>query len=175
MTASGDYGPFPDLAAQAVRGAAREAGLRLGAPAPTGSWRACASSVFDDVKRGLEELQGTRIPLAVLSNGTADVMQALVAHNDLDGVFEHVLVADSVKRFKPAREVARARHRCVQGPAPDGSCWSAGTSGTWPARRAPGLRNRLDCARGEKYAPALGAQADIEAEDLRELAARITR
>ncbi len=173
MTASGDYEPFPDLAAQAIQGAAREAGLRL--ERSRADWIVEGLRelpVFDDVKPGLEELRRTRIPLAILSNGTADVMQALIAHNDLDGVFEHVLVADSVKRFKPAREVYALATEAFGAGAGQVMLTSGHEWDVAGASRA-GMQTAW-IARGEKYAPTLGAQADLEAEDLRELAARVT-
>jgi 2-haloacid dehalogenase len=106
MTASGDYRPFPELAAVAVQAAAYEAGLRL--ELSRAEWVVEGLKelpAFDDVRPGLDQLKQAGIPLAVLSNGTAEGVDALIEHNGLQGVFAHALVADSVKRFKPAREV----------------------------------------------------------------------
>src|SRR3712207_5896126 len=55
LTASGDYLPFPELAAKAVQAAAQEAGLRL--ELSRAEWIVEGMKelpVFDDVKPGLE-------------------------------------------------------------------------------------------------------------------------
>jgi 2-haloacid dehalogenase len=173
MTASGDYEPFPDLAAEAVQGAAREAGLRL--ERSRADWVVEGMRelpVFDDVKPGLEQLRKSRVPLAILSNGTAGAMEALIAHNQLDGVFDHVLVADSVGRFKPAREVYALATEAFEADAGRVMLVSGHEWDVAGAQRA-GLRTAW-IARGEKYAPCLGAQPDVDAEDLRELADRLS-
>lgn len=172
MTAAGDYEPFPDLAAQAVQGAAREAGLRL--ERSRADWIVEGLRelpLFDDVKTGLEALNKARIPLAVLSNGTADGVQALIAHNELDRVFEHVLVADSVRRFKPAREVYALAPQAFEADAGRVLLVSGHEWDVAGAARA-GLRTAW-IARGETFAPCLSAEPDIEAKDLRELADRL--
>lgn len=174
LTAGGDYMPFPELAAQAVQSAAREAGLRL--ERSRADWVVDGMKelpVFDDVKPGLAMLREQSIPLAVLSNGTAEGIDALVAHNGLDGVFDHLLVADSVKRFKPAREVYGLATQAFSAPAErvmlvTGHEWDVAGAG-----RA-GLKTGW-LARGEQFTPVLGQQADLEAPDLPGLAAQLAR
>jgi len=173
VTASGDYEPFPELAAQAVQAAAREAGLRL--EMSRAEWVVAGMKelpVFDDVKPGLEQLKQAGVPLAVLSNGTAEGIGALIDHNDLEGVFAHALVAHSVRRFKPAREVYALAVDAFGGRADRVMLVSGHEWDVAGASRA-GLRTGW-LARGESFAPVLGAQADIEAEDLRELSARLS-
>jgi 2-haloacid dehalogenase len=173
ITASGDYEPVPELAAEAVQAAAYEAGLRL--ELSRAEWVVEGMKelpVFDDVRPGLERLKQAGIPLAVLSNGTAEGIDALIEHNDLQGVFAHALVADSVKRFKPAREVYALAVDAFGVPAErvmlvSGHEWDV----AGPSRA--GLRTAW-VARGEKFAPVLDEQADIEVEDLRELGARLS-
>ncbi len=173
VTASGDYEPFPELASKAVQAAARDAGLRL--ERGRCAWVVegmLALPVFDDVKPGLEKLKDSGMRLAVLSNGTADGVAALIEHNGLDGAFDHVLVADSVRRFKPAREVYALATDAFGAPGErvmlvSGHEWDvAGAS-------IAGLKTGW-LARGESFTPVLGTQADIEAEDLRELGARLS-
>jgi 2-haloacid dehalogenase len=173
ITASGDYEPFPELAAEAVQAAAYEAGLRL--ELSRAEWVVEGLKelpAFDDVRPGLEQLKKARIPLAVLSNGTAEGVEALIEHNDLQGVFDHALVADSVRRFKPAREVYALATDAFRAPAERVMLVSGHEWDVAGASRA-GLRTGW-LARGEKYTPVLGEQADVEAEDLRELGARLS-
>jgi 2-haloacid dehalogenase len=48
-----------------------------------------------------------RLPLAILSNGTADMLAAVTAHNGLTGRFRHILSADEAGVFKPSPRVYR--------------------------------------------------------------------
>ena len=174
VTVSDNYKPLPDLAAEAVQAAGREAGLRL--ERSRADWVVEGMRelpVFDDVKPGLAALKEARIPLAILSNGTAGGVGALVAHNGLDDVFDHVLVADSVKRFKPAREVYALAPDAFGADASRVMLVSGHEWDVAGAARA-GLRTGW-LARGERFAPVLGETADVEAEDLRELAGRLAR
>ncbi|RNC29892.1 MAG: (S)-2-haloacid dehalogenase [Candidatus Dichloromethanomonas elyunquensis] len=43
--------------------------------------------------------------LAILSNGTADMLHQVVKNNDQDKYFQNIISADAVKIFKPAPEV----------------------------------------------------------------------
>jgi len=174
LTASGDYEPLPELAAEAVQAAAHEAGLRL--ELSRAEWVVEGMKelpAYDDVRPGLEQLKQAGIPLAVLSNGTAGGVDALIEHNGLNGLFDHALVADSVKRFKPAREVYRLAVDAFGVPADRVMLVSGHEWDVAGASRA-GLRTGW-LARGEKFTPVLDERADLEAEDLRELGARLSR
>jgi 2-haloacid dehalogenase len=174
ITASGDYQPFPELAAEAVQAAAYEAGLRL--ELSRAEWVVEGLKelpAFDDVRPGLEQLKQAGLPLAVLSNGTTEGVDALIEHNDLQGLFAHVLVADSVKRFKPAREVYALAVDAFGVPAERVMLVSGHEWDVAGASRA-GLRTGW-IARGEKFTAVLDERADLEAEDLRELGARLSR
>jgi 2-haloacid dehalogenase len=173
ITASGDYQPFPELAAEAVQAAAYEAGLRL--ELSRAEWVVEGLKelpAFDDVRPGLEQLKQAGLPLAVLSNGTTEGAEALIEHNDLQGLFAHVLVADSVKRFKPAREVYALAVDAFGAPAERVMLVSGHEWDVAGASRA-GLRTGW-IARGEKFTAVLDERADLEAEDLRELGARLS-
>ena len=173
VTASGDYKPMPELAAEAVQAAAREAGLRL--ELSRAEWVVEGLRelpVFDDVKAGLEQLGSSRVPLAILSNGTTELMESLFEHNGLGGTFEHLLVADTVKCFKPAREVYALAIDAFGGDAGRAMLVSGHEWDVTGAARA-GLQTGW-LARGESFTPVLGVDAGVEAEDMRELAARLT-
>jgi len=172
LTASGDYLPFPELAAKAVQAAAQEAGLRL--ELSRAEWIVEGMKelpVFDDVKPGLEALRETRIPLAVLSNGTAEGVRSLIEHNDLNGVFDHELVADSVGRFKPARDVYALAPSAFGAPADRVMLVSGHEWDVAGAARA-GLKTAW-LGRGERFAPTLGADPDVLADDLPDLAVQL--
>ena len=172
LTASGDYEPLPELAAQAVQAAARAAGLRL--ERSRADWIVegmLELPVFGDVRPGLDRLRELRIPLAILSNGTAHGVKSLVDHNDLHGYFDHQLVADSVKRFKPAREAYALAAEAFGAPADRVMLVSGHEWDVAGASRA-GLRTAW-IARGEPFAPTLGELPDLQAKDLPDLAARI--
>ena len=171
-TAAGRYMPLPDLAAQAVQAAGREAGLRL--ERSRCDWIVEGMKelpAFDDVKPGLTRLKESGARLAVLSNGTADGVSSLIAHNGLDRLFDHVLVADSVKRFKPAREVYALATEAF-GAAPDRVMMVSGHEWDVAGAGQAGLKTGW-VARGERFTPTLGVAADIEAEDLRDLSERL--
>jgi 2-haloacid dehalogenase len=173
ITASGDYQPFPELAAEAVQAAAYEAGLRL--ELSRAEWVVEGLKelpAFDDVRPGLEQLKQAGLPLAVLSNGTTEGAEALIEHNDLQGLFAHVLVADSVKRFKPAREVYALAVDAF-GVPPERVMLVSGHEWDVAGASRAGLRTGW-IARGEKFTAVLDERADLEAEDLRELGARLS-
>ena len=58
---------------------------------------------FPEVKETLKALSG--IPLAILSNGSAKMLQAAVKTGGLEGVFRKVISVDEVKIFKPSPKV----------------------------------------------------------------------
>jgi 2-haloacid dehalogenase len=164
---------MPELAAEAVQGAAREAGFPL--ERRRADWIVDGMlelPLFDDARRGLDKLRDTGVPLAILSNGTADVVASLVAHNDLDGMFAHVLVADTVKRFKPAPQVYALATDAFGAPADrlmlvTGHEWDVAGAASF------GLKTGW-VARGERFAPVRGVQPDAEGRDLADLADRLT-
>ena len=112
-----------------------------------------------------------RVPLAILSNGTRELVDALVAHNDLGGTFEHLLVADSVKRFKPAPQVYGLATAAFGAPA-DRVMLVTGHEWDVAGAAASGLKTGW-IAHGERFVPVRGVMADIEAPDLSALADRL--
>jgi 2-haloacid dehalogenase len=103
LTASRRYRPLPEVAAAAFSAAAREAGAELDAPgARELAGGLIELAVYPDVPETLARLAGRR--LAVLSNGTADGVEALIAGAGIGGHFEYLLAVDGIERFKPAPE-----------------------------------------------------------------------
>ena len=98
VTAAGVWSPLPEIAAQA--GGREAADLLKELPA------------FPDVRPGLDALAGRR--LAILSNGTQEGARALVENAGFGAMFEHLLTADQVERYKPAPEVYAMAPRAFQ-------------------------------------------------------------
>ncbi|MET0218023.1 MAG: haloacid dehalogenase type II [Burkholderiales bacterium] len=57
-------------------------------------------SAFPEVRQVLHRLKASGLRLAVLSNGTPAMLDALTRHAGLDGVFDHLLSVDAVKTYK---------------------------------------------------------------------------
>jgi len=55
--------------------------------------------VFEDVKPALNALKGT--PLAILSNGSPVMLDAVVRNNGLESYFTEIISVDRVKTYKP--------------------------------------------------------------------------
>jgi 2-haloacid dehalogenase len=62
-----------------------------------------ALDAFDDVKPALEALKGS--PLAILSNGSPAMLDAVVRRNGLESYFTAVISVDRVKTYKPSPRV----------------------------------------------------------------------
>ncbi len=171
-TAADAYVPMPELAAEAVMGAARDAGLRF--ERSRADWIVeglLELPLFDDAARGLERLAARDVPLAVLSNTTAEGIDALVAHNGLEGTFDHLLVADSVKRFKPAPQAYALATAAFRAPA-DQVMLVTGHEWDVAGAAKAGLGTAW-IARGERFAPVRGMLPDIEARDIEDLVDRL--
>lgn len=100
------YRPFNDVTRAALRYAARRIGLDL-PPSLEDSLMAeydCLA-MFPDAAPTLRSLRGLGLPLAILSNGSRGMLEAVVQHNGMAGWFDHLLSVDAVRRFKTAPEV----------------------------------------------------------------------
>ena len=102
------YRPFWDVTLDALRYAARRLNLSL-----TGAGEkrlmdeyACLSA-FPDVLPVLRRLRepredGTRMGLAILSNGNPQMLDIAIKSAGMTGLFDHVLSVDAVRAYKPA-------------------------------------------------------------------------
>lgn len=96
------YAPFSTVTREALAYACEALGLALTAErmeALMGEY--LMLSTYPDVPQAIDRLQGRK--LAILSNGSPDMLQPLVAHSGLR--LAAVLSVDEVKTFKPAPEV----------------------------------------------------------------------
>jgi 2-haloacid dehalogenase len=62
---------------------------------------------FPDVKETLATLRQRGKRLAILSNGSPSMLDAIVRHSGLDKIFEHVISVEEVGIYKPSRRVYR--------------------------------------------------------------------
>lgn len=60
-------------------------------------------SSFQDVKPALESLK--RLPLAILSNGSMEMLESAVRHNGLESYFAQIISVDRLRTYKPSPRV----------------------------------------------------------------------
>jgi 2-haloacid dehalogenase len=96
----GDYANFWSVTDAALRFALRRHGISLDTAQYTRLLEAYNRlETYSEVPTALQRLR--HLPLAILSNGTPHMLQAVVAHNTLQEVFTHVLSVDPLRTFKP--------------------------------------------------------------------------
>ena len=62
-------------------------------------------NTFPEVKKTLKNLKEKNYKLAILSNGTPDLLKELVLSNSLDGIFDDIFSIEEVGIFKPDSKV----------------------------------------------------------------------
>ncbi len=62
-------------------------------------------STFPEVKQVLKKLKTKKFKLAILSNGTPQLLKELVKKNDLDNFFDDLFSVEEVKIYKPDQKV----------------------------------------------------------------------
>ncbi|SNY92758.1 2-haloacid dehalogenase [Cohaesibacter sp. ES.047] len=61
-------------------------------------------SVYQEVRPVLEGLKGRGMQLAILSNGSPAMLNAAVAGNGLEGLFDEILSVDPLRTYKTSKE-----------------------------------------------------------------------
>lgn len=104
-TLSGQYRNFLDITRDSLRFAARKLGLALDASLEQKLMNqyACLSA-FPENLGALRDLKALGVPLAILSNGTPEMLDIAVKSAGMSGLFEHILSVDPVRKFKTAPE-----------------------------------------------------------------------
>lgn len=105
---SGRYADFWQITGDALDYACARLGLPLdGAARDQLMGQYARLTPFPENLEALRALRRQDIPLAILSNGTPEMIASAVTAAGMDGMFAHILSASSVRRFKTAPEVYR--------------------------------------------------------------------
>jgi 2-haloacid dehalogenase len=161
-TVAGTYRPLPQLAEEALRSAAQATG-----ETPDEAARLAAQltqlPLFPEAREALDALR-EKHALAVLSNGTDEGLQQLLEGAGIRDRFEHVIAADSLKRYKPAREVYQLAPRAFAA-APHEVVLVSGNDWDAAGAKLAGLSSAW-VSRGRPLAPVLGVEPDHVVEYL---------
>lgn len=104
-TLSSQYRDFYEVTRDALRMASRCLGLPLDAATEQRLMNqyACLSA-FPENLGALKELKALGVPLAILSNGTPQMLDIAVKSAGMNGLFDHLLSIDVVQKYKTAPE-----------------------------------------------------------------------
>jgi 2-haloacid dehalogenase len=167
-TASGDYVAFPELAIEAVMAAARDAGFPL--ERSRAEWIVEGLKglpAFEDVVPALEALADRGVPLAILTNGTEEGITALVENAGIRDRFAHLLTADTVRAYKPSKDVYALATEAFGAPA-DRIVLVSGHEWDLTGAAGAGLRTAW-VARGERLAPVRLIEPEVVVDTLADL------
>ncbi len=135
-TLSDRYAPFWQVTEDALAFSARRLGLDLGEDARKRlmSQYACLSA-FPENLGALRELKQLGLPLAILSNGTPEMLDIAVKSAGMSGLFDHLLSVEAVKKYKTAPEAYRLGSDAFKLPTREilfvsSNCWDA-IGATW--------------------------------------------
>jgi len=99
------YEDFWEITKAALLAAAAQLQIRLSDAQRDALMNAyLAPAAFPDAKPALEALRAFA-PLAILSNGSPHMLEAMIAHNAFDSYFTAIISADHVKIYKPSPRV----------------------------------------------------------------------
>ena len=105
-TLSGRYADFWQVTRDALRFAAAKLALPLDDAAEKKLMSQYASlSAFGENLGALRDLKALGIPLGILSNGTPQMLDIAIKSAGMQGLFDHLLSAESVRQFKTADAV----------------------------------------------------------------------
>ena len=85
-------------------------------------------SPYPEVKECLEALKSKKIKIAILSNGTPDLLKGLVESNNIQSYFDNIISVEDVKIYKPdpkVYEMPIKKYNCK----PENICFLS--SNTW--------------------------------------------
>ena len=104
-TLSGQYRDFLEVTRDGLRMAARSLNLTLDAATEQRLMNqyACLSA-FPENLGALKELKALGVPMAILSNGTPQMLDIAVKSAGMNGLFNHLLSVDAVQKYKTAPE-----------------------------------------------------------------------
>jgi 2-haloacid dehalogenase len=104
-TQSGRYKPFLEITRDALVFACRKLALPLDDTVVQRLMNqyACLSA-FPENLQALRDLKALGLPMAILSNGTPQMLDIAVKSAGMSGLFDHLLSVDAVKKYKTAPE-----------------------------------------------------------------------
>jgi 2-haloacid dehalogenase len=118
-TLSNRYRDFWGVTRDALAFAAERLGLPLaGSVADRLMDQYARLAPFPENLEVLQHLRAQGRPLGILSNGTPTMIASAVASAGMDGLFDHVLSVESVRRYKTADEAYELGPRAFGVPAP---------------------------------------------------------
>jgi len=127
----GRYQPFSQVTRDALGYACESLGLALD-EAKTAALMAqyLNLSPYPDVPAALEKLKGAGRKLAILTNGSPDMIGPLVRNRGMQAMFDAVLSVDELRIFKPSPQVYELAVRRLGTPAGaigfvSSNCWDA--------------------------------------------------
>jgi 2-haloacid dehalogenase len=126
---------------------------------------------YPEVRDVLDRLRATGLRLAILSNGTPEMLRSAVEHAGLAGLFDAVLSVEEVGIFKPHRRVYQLAVDRLGLPA-DGITFVSANAWDAYAASASGLRV-VWCNRFGSRAEHLPGNPDMVLTSLAELPSRI--
>lgn len=98
------YADFRAVTEEALRASAAELSMPLSDEQREALMQAYLSpAVFDDVLPMLQALHGR--PMAILSNGSPDMLEPAVRSHGIESYFTAILSADTVRTYKPSPQV----------------------------------------------------------------------
>ena len=157
------YRPLPEVARSALQAAARERGVQL--DTPTAEALAARLHQLPLVPGAAEVLRALQpAQLALLGNGTAAGIQALVHNAGIAQHFLHLLAADQVRSFKPAPQVY-ALAPVAFGVSSDRILLVTANEWDVTGAQAAGLRTAWIAA-GRRETRVLDASADVVVDSL---------
>jgi 2-haloacid dehalogenase len=161
LAAAGDFKPFQDVLSGALDGVLAEEGL---SPSPVRRKEVLDGLAELDMRPGADEAMaiardGGKAVIA-LTNGSASTTRALLARAGIEGLVDHVVSVDEVKRSKPAPEVYR-RAASVAGVEPVEAALVASHAWDITGAAAAGLRTAYLSA--DRPFAAVMRRPDVEA------------
>jgi len=160
------YRDFWSVTEESLRGSAAQLGIELNEPQIAELMRAYLSpAVFPEVKTAFEALKGT--PLAILSNGTAPMLEAAVRAGGVEPYFSHIISVDAIQKYKPSPEVYAMAPEALKIPAKDTLFVSANA---WDAAGAKAFGFRVCwCNRSGAIPDTLGFAPDFAVQRLNQI------
>ena len=107
-TLAGRHRPFWDITRDALIFSARRFGLELGEMGREQLMAQYAKlSAFPENPDALKEIKALGMPTAILSNGTPAMLDSAVKSAGMEGLFDHILSVETVRKYKTAPEAYR--------------------------------------------------------------------